>query len=61
MIEGVPLEGHSKELERDTIGLLMKNQQTLRQKAKEVSEKLLDNERSSLPAIDRQNERSTHM
>lgn len=61
MIEGVPLEWRSRELERDTIWLLTRNQQTLRQRAKEVSEKLLDDERSSLPGIDRQNERSTHM
>jgi hypothetical protein len=61
MIEGVPLEWRSGVLERDTIELLMRNQQTLRQRAKEVTEELLNDEKMSSSVTDGQNERSIYM
>jgi hypothetical protein len=47
MMERIPGEWRSRTLERDTIELLIGNQQTLRQKAKDVVEGVLHHERSS--------------
>jgi hypothetical protein len=61
IIDGIPLEWRSRVLERDTIGLLMRNQETLRRKAKEVTEELFNDEKLNLSVVDRLNERSAHM
>jgi hypothetical protein len=61
LMERMPGEWHSRTFERDTIELLMRNQQRLRQRAKGVTEELLNDERFSSSVVCGQNERSNYM
>jgi hypothetical protein len=61
MIERVPQEWRTRTLERDTITLLMQNQKTLRCRAKEVVEELVNCVDNESLFTDKQNGISTRM
>jgi hypothetical protein len=61
LVERIPGEWYDKPLASDTIEFLTRNQQTLRQKVKGVTEGLLSDGRASSPLVDGPNERSRYM
>ena len=61
LVERMPGEWYSQPLASDTIEFLMRNQQTLRQKVKDVVEELLRDGRPSSPTVHGENERSRYM
>jgi hypothetical protein len=60
-VERIPGEWYGTSRAADTIKILMRNQRTLRQKVKDLTEGLLSDERSSSSMVDEQNERSSYM
>ena len=61
MIERIPSEWCGRGVKGDSVELLMRNQQTLRQKAKDFTEELLKDVKLRSSVVDGQNERSIYM